>query len=156
MRLTRFYRIRRSAKSMMSYGLNTCNGNKRVVANRILTGKTGQPNLVRVYTSNTPVPKTWKISLGAHHHILTSSTIALARFEGVAEAPHPGRAADGMSSSNSISPWKRPIMAQIVCWKLMDIASRPLFHLVCGPAHEFACLVRESLVTTMDQPEICI
>ena len=47
-------------------------------------------------------------------------------------------------------------MAQIACWKLMGIASRPLFHLVCGLVREFVCLVRGSRATTVGRPEICI
>ena len=62
MRLTRFYRMRNSARSMMSCGRNTSNGSRRAVANRISTGKTGRPNLVKGCTSNTPIPKTWKTS----------------------------------------------------------------------------------------------
>ena len=66
MRRTRFYRMRNSARSMMSCGRNTRNGRRRAVANRISTGKTGQPNLTRGCTSNTPMPKTWKTCSEAH------------------------------------------------------------------------------------------
>ena len=47
MKLTRFYRMRKSARSMMSCGHNTNNGSRRAVANRISTGKTGRPNLAK-------------------------------------------------------------------------------------------------------------
>lgn len=101
MRLTGFYRMRISARSMISCGLNISNGSRREVANRISTDKTGQPDLAKRCMSNTPVPKTWKIYSEANRLIPTSSTISLARRAGTAEAVaegfRPAPAADGMS-----------------------------------------------------------
>jgi curved DNA-binding protein CbpA len=103
MRPTRFYRMRNSARSMMSCGLNTSNGSRRAAANRISTGKTGQLNRAKARASNTPVRKTWKTSSEAHHRIPTSSPISLDRRTGAAEAVakllRPAHVADGMSST---------------------------------------------------------
>ena len=46
-------------------------------------------------------------------------------------------------------------MVQIASWKLMGTASKPVFHRVCIPDHEFAWQVRGSRVTTVGRLEIC-
>jgi hypothetical protein len=88
---------------MMSCGQNISTGSRVVAVNKISTGKTGQPDLIEVNTSNTPIPKTWQISLEANRRIPTSSTVSLARRAGtVAEVLHPAHVTDVMSSTKSI------------------------------------------------------
>jgi len=80
------------------------NGSRPAVANRILTGKTGPPNLAKGRASNTPTPKTWRTSSEVEARIPTSSPISLARraAEVVAVVLHPAHVADGMSNTKSI------------------------------------------------------
>ena len=73
MKLTKFYRMQKSARNTMPCGLNTSSGSKRTVASRISTGKIGQANQATGRTSNMPTPKIWKIFSEAIRHIPTSS-----------------------------------------------------------------------------------
>ena len=96
----------KSAQSMMSCGFNTSNGSRRAVANRITTGKTGQPDLVKVCTSATATPKTRKTFLETNRPIPTSLIVSSARRAGAAEAMrqavHPAHVAAEMSNTKSI------------------------------------------------------